>query len=275
VDLIESFAMPLPLRVIGEILGVPALYRDQFRTCVEPILTKTNPGVLHTAEIALAELLSALIERKRVEPADDVLTGLVEASDHSDPFTEYELRSAAFLLILAGYETTVNLIGNGILALLRRPDQLAALRADSSPMPGVIEELLRFDNLVNIATMRATTETVRIGAVEIPANQLVMIALLAANHDDEEFDDPDRLDITRTPNKHLAFGHGIHYCLGAPLARLKGQIAIERLLAKFDPITLDDDAGLRYRNSVLMRGLVSLPVDLGRVRTQARVDLRC
>jgi cytochrome P450 len=270
VDLIESFAMPLPLRVIGEVLGVPALYRDQVRTCVESILTNTNPDVLHTAEIALAELLSALIERKRVEPADDVLTGLVEASDHSDPFTEYELRSAAFLLILAGYETTVNLIGNGILALLRRPDQLAALRADSSLMPGVIEELLRFDSPVNIATMRATTETVRIGAVEVPANQLVMIALLAANHDDEEFDDPDRLDITRTPNKHLAFGHGIHYCLGAPLARLEGQIAIEHLLAKFDPITLDDDAGLRYRNSVLMRGLVSLPVHLGRVSTQAR-----
>ena len=275
VDLIESFAMPLPLRVISEMLGVPAAYRNQFRACVEPILTSTNPDVLRTTEIELAELLSALIERKRMEPADDVLTGLVEASDHSDRFTEYELQSTAFLLILAGYETTVNLIGNGVLALLRRPDQLAALRADSSLLPGVIEELLRYDSPINISTVRATTEPVCVGAVEIPANQLVMVALLAANHDDEEFDDPERLDIARTPNKHLAFGHGIHYCLGAPLARLEGRIAIARLLARFDPITLDDEAGLRYRNSVLMRGLVSLPVSLGRVKTLARVDLRC
>jgi cytochrome P450 len=275
VDLIDSFAMPLPLRVISEMLGVPAVYRDQFRSCVEPILTSTNPDVLRTAEIELAELLSALIERKRVEPADDVLAGLIEASDHGERFTEYELQSTAFLLILAGYETTVNLIGNGILALLRRPDQLASLRADSSLLPGAIEEFLRFDSPVNISTVRATTETVRVGAVDIPANQLVMIALLAANHDDEEFDGPDRLDITRAPNRHLAFGHGIHYCLGAPLARLEGQIAIARLLAKFDPMTLDDESGLRYRNSVLMRSLVSLPVHLRRVRTQVRVDLRC
>jgi cytochrome P450 len=159
--------------------------------------------------------------------------------------------------------------------LLRRPDQLASLRADSSLLTGAIEEFLRFDSPVNISTVRATTETVRVGAVDIPANQLVMIALLAANHDDEEFDDPHRLDITRAPNRHLAFGHGIHYCLGAPLARLEGQIAIARLLARFDPITLDDEAGLRYRNSALMRGLVSLPVHLRRVRTQVRVDLRC
>jgi cytochrome P450 len=275
VDLMESLAMPLPLRVISEMLGVPADYGDEFRACVEPILTVTNPDVMHAAEVALAELLSALIDRKRGAPADDVLTGLVEASDHSDRFTEYELVSTAFLLILAGYETTVNLIGNGVLALLRQPDQVAALRADPSLLPGAVEEFLRFDSPINISTVRVTTENVRVGAVEIPANQLVMIALLGANHDDEQFDDPDRLDITRTPNKHLAFGHGIHYCLGAPLARLEGQIAFERLLAKFDPITLDDEASLRYRNSVLMRGLVSLPVHLGRVRTQARVDLRC
>jgi cytochrome P450 len=275
VDLIESLAMPLPLRVVSEMLGVPAAHGKDFRACVEPILTSTNPDVLRTAEIALAELLSALIERKRAQPADDVLTGLVEASDHTDRFTECELLSTAFLLILAGYETTVNLIGNGVLALLRHPYQLAALRADSSLLPGAIEEFLRFDSPINISTVRASTENVRVGAVEIPANQLVMIALLGANHDGAEFEDPDRLDVTRTPNRHLAFGHGVHYCLGAPLARLEGEIAVERLLAKFDPIRLDDGATLKYRNSILMRGLVSLPVRLGRVRTSGRVHLRC
>jgi cytochrome P450 len=275
VDLIESLAMPLPLRVMGEMLGIPAADGNEFRSCVEPILTNTNPDVLRTAEMALAEMLTDLIERKRAEPADDVLTGLVEASDHTDRFTEYELLSTAFLLILAGYETTVNLVGNGVLALLRHPDQLAALRADSSLLPGAIEEFLRYDSPINISTVRATTETVRVGAVEIPANQLVMIALLGANHDGAEFEDPDRLDVTRTPNRHLAFGHGVHYCLGAPLARLEGEIAIERLLAKFDPIRLADGDGLRYRNSILMRGLVSLPVRLDRVKTPGRVHLRC
>jgi cytochrome P450 len=264
VDLVEAFAMPLPLRVISEMLGVPSADAAAFRACVEPMLTKTDADDLHDAELALVELLSALIEHKRTSPADDVLTSLVHASDDSDGFTEEELLSTAFLLILAGYETTVNLIGNGIVALLRQPEQLAALRADLSLFPGAIEEFLRFDSPINISTVRVTTEDVHLDGVDIPADELVMIALLAANRDTEQFDDPDVLDVTRKPNVHLAFGHGIHYCLGAPLARLEGQIAIQRLLATFDRITLDAAAVPRYRKSFLMRGLVSLPVHVHR-----------
>lgn len=264
VDLVEAFAMPLPLRVISEMLGVPSADAVGFRACVEPMLTKTDTDDLREAELALAELLSALIEHKRTSPADDVLTSLVHASDDSDGFTEEELLSTAFLLILAGYETTVNLIGNGIVALLRQPEQLAPLRADPSLLPGAIEEFLRFDSPINISTVRVTTEDVHLDGVDIPADELVMIALLAANRDAEQFDDPDVLDITRKPNAHLAFGHGIHYCLGAPLARLEGRIAIQRLLATFDRITLDADTVPRYRKSFLMRGMVSLPVHVHR-----------
>jgi len=263
-DLVEAFAMPLPLRVISEMLGVPPADAVGFRACVEPMLTKTDPKDLRDAELALAELLSALIEHKRTSPADDVLTSLVQASDDGDGFTEEELLSTAFLLILAGYETTVNLIGSGIVALLRQPGQLAALRADPSLLPGAIEEFLRFDSPINISTVRVTAEDVHLDGVDIPADSLVMIALLAANRDAEQFEDPDVLDITRKVNGHLAFGHGIHYCLGAPLARLEGQVAIQRLLDTFDRITLDADVALRYRKSFLMRGLVSLPVNVHR-----------
>src|SRR5665213_2951475 len=173
-----------------------------------------------------------------------------------------ELLSTAYLLILAGYETTVNLIGNGVLALLHNPSQLAALRDDLWLTPSAVEEFLRFESPLNTATMRFTTESVLVGDVEIPAGQLVLIALLGANHDSRQFDDPDRLEVAREPNPHLAFGHGIHHCLGAPLARLEGEIAIGRLLARFDRITLDDNIILRYRNSTLMRGLTALPVRL-------------
>lgn len=266
VDLIEDFAMPLPLRVIGEMLGVPPADSAAFRACVEPILTTTDPAELRTAEQALTDLLSALIDLKRTSPADDVLTGLVRASAGNDHFTENELLSTAFLLILAGYETTVNLLGNGILSLLRHPEQLTAVRAGPALLPSAVEEFLRVDSPINIATVRATTERIRLGVVEIPADELVMIALQAANRDEQQFEDPDVLNVSRSPNPHLAFGHGIHHCLGAPLARLEARLAIGRLLATFDEITLNTDDELRYRGSILVRGLVSLPVHVRRRR---------
>jgi cytochrome P450 len=144
--------------------------------------------------------------------------------------------------------------------LLHNPSQLATLRADLSLLPSAVEEFLRFESPLNLATVRFSTETVQVGEVEIPAGQLVFVALLAANHDARRYDHPDRLDVTRNPNPHLAFGHGIHHCLGAPLARLEGEIAIGRLLTRFERITLDRDAVVRYRSSTLMRGLTALPV---------------
>jgi cytochrome P450 len=262
VDLMTSYAVQLPLGVIGRLLGVPPEDRDRFRVHVEPLLTSTDSAELSQAENALIDLLNALIAQKRELPADDLLSALVHASDVDDALSPDELLSTAYLLILAGYETTVNLIGNGVLALLHNPSQLDAVRADPSLMPTAVEEFLRFDSPLNTATMRFTTEAVRVGDVEIPEGQLVLIALLGANHDGRQFDDPDRLDVTRAANPHLAFGHGIHHCLGAPLARLEGEIAIGRLLARFDRITLDDNIILQYRSSTLMRGLTALPVRL-------------
>lgn len=266
VDLMQSYAVALPLGVIGRLLGVPSDDRDRFRLHVEPLLTSTDPAELTTAEKALIDLLTALIAHKRTTPADDLLSALVHASEVDDGLSFDELLSTAYLLILAGYETTVNLIGNGVLALLHNPSQLAALRADPSLMPSAVEEFLRFESPLNTATMRFTTEAVRVGDVEIPAGQLVLVALLGANHDSRQFEDPDRLDVTRAPNPHLAFGHGIHHCLGAPLARLEGEIAIGRLLTRFERITLDPNIILQYRNSTLMRGLTALPVRLREYR---------
>ncbi len=266
VDLMQSYAVPLPLQVISELLGVPAEDRDNFRMRVEPLLTSTDPAELSAAETGLADLLAALIGRKRRQPADDLLSALVHASDVDDRLSFDELVSTAYLLILAGYETTVNLIGNGVLALLHNPSQLAALRADPSLMPSAVEEFLRFESPLNMATLRFSTESVRIGEVEIPAGQPVLVALLAANHDARQYDDPDHLDVTRTRNPHLAVGHGIHHCLGAPLARLEGDIAIGRLLNRFERITMDDNIILQYRNSTLMRGLTALPARLREYR---------
>ena len=200
---------------------------------------------------------------KRERPADDLLTALAGVFRRWRSAVRRRAVGTAYLLILAGYETTVNFIGNGILALLRNPAQLASLRAEPSGLSSAVEEFLRFESPLNIATTRVTTVPVRIGEVEVPADEFVMIALVAANRDLHQFDEPDRLNIARNPNAHLAFGHGIHYCLGAPLARLEGEIALGRLLARFESITLDDTARLQYRNSTLMRGLQALPVRLG------------
>ena len=263
VDLMDFFAAPLPMRVIGELLGVPVADADNFRAGVEPVLTTTDRDELRSAMAALTALLGHLIASKRDRPGDDLLSALVAVSDDGDQLSEAELLATAYLLILAGYETTVNLIGNGILALLQNPTQLEMLRANPSCLPDAVEEFLRFDSPLNIATLRYTTEAILVGEVAIPSGEFVVIALLAANHDPDKFDEPDRLDVNRNPNAHLAFGHGIHYCLGAPLARLEAQIALGRLLDRFDRITLDNTATLQYRPSTLMRGLTALPVRLG------------
>jgi cytochrome P450 len=264
VDLMKSFARPLPIMVISALLGVPAADRDNFQAWIEPLVATATPDEVQGAHDTLRGYLGGLIAEKRTKPTDDLLSALVNVSEDSDRLSEDELLSMLFLLIVAGYETTVNLIGNAVLALVQNPAQVAALRADPALLPGAVEEFLRFESPLNVATTRFSTEPVQVGEVEIPAGELVLIALLAANHDCAQFPDPDRLDVTRRVNPHLAFGHGIHYCVGAPLARLEGEIALERLLRWFTAITLDPDAGpLTYRASTLMRGLHTLPVRLG------------
>jgi cytochrome P450 len=264
VDLIGAYALPLPITVICELLGVPEADRDRFREWTLTTVSDTTPEVLAEHSRQLAAYFTALIEDKRARPGDDLMSQLVQVSDGGDQLSPGELLGTGYLLLAAGFETTVNLIGNGLLALLRHPGQLALLRSDPALLPGAVEEFLRYEGPVNIAPIRFTTEPVLAGGADIPAGQLVLISLLAANRDERQFTDPGRLDITRPPSGHLAFGHGIHHCLGAPLARLEGQIAIGALLRRFPDLALAGEPGesLRWRHSTRMRGLHELPVRL-------------
>jgi cytochrome P450 len=264
VDLLEAFAFPLPITVICELLGIPDQDRDDFRAWTQIILSH---GAAHqeygTAATAMAGYLTALVADKRAHPVDDLLSALITARDSGDRLTERELLGMIFLLLVAGHETTVNLIGNGMLALLLSPGEMARLRTDRSLLPGAVEELLRYTNPVNHATFRFTAEPVEIGGTLIPEQEAVLVAISSANHDPGRYPSPDRLDIGRDVGGHVAFGHGIHYCLGAPLARMEGEIAFGGLLARFPSMTLAvPTESLRWRPSTLIRGLETLPVRL-------------
>ncbi len=264
VDLIDDFAFPLPVTVICELLGVPHDDRDDFREWSSALVAAASAESVGAAAAAMSGYLRALIDAKRAAPADDMLTALIHAQEDGDELTEIELVSMAFLLLVAGHETTVNLIGNAVLALLRNPGQLAALRADPGLLPGAVEEFLRYESPVNHATLRYTAEPVEIGGTTIPAGEFVTVSLASANHDDARFGPAaDTLDVTRSAAGHMAFGHGVHFCLGAPLARLEGQIAIGGLVSHFPGMSLAiEPADLRWRNSTLLRGLEHLPVHL-------------
>jgi cytochrome P450 len=267
VDLLASFAFPLPITVICELLGVPVADQDDFRTWSATIVSDTaRPEVFQAHATAMVRYFRTLLAAKRHEPADDLLSALIAARDDGDRLTEDELVSMAFLLLVAGHETTVNLIGSGVLALLLNPAELARLRAFGSEpalIGGAVEELLRYVNPVNNATFRCAAEPVEIGGVRIGRGDPVVVALSSANRDPSRFGDPDRLDLGRDSSGHLAFGHGIHYCLGAPLARLEAEIAFSHLLARFGSIRLAVPAeSLRWRPSTLIHGLESLPVRL-------------
>jgi cytochrome P450 len=264
-DLLEAFAVPLPMRMICELLGVPEADRAVFRGWSNTLVSALPQDVLDEASAAMSDYLHELIRAKRADPAGDMLSALATVSEGGDRLTDDELVSMAFLLLAAGHETTVNLIGNGVLALLTHPAQLAALRADRSRLPNAIEEFLRYDGPINQATLRFTAEPVEIRGARIPAGEFVLVSIDSANHDGSRYPEPDALDIGRDTAGHLAFGHGIHYCLGAPLARLEGEVAFTGLLDTFDRIELAVPAEeLEWRFSVVMRGLERLPVRLGR-----------
>jgi len=265
VDLIEAFAFPLPVTVICELLGVPAADQAQFRVWSNAIVASDgDPLSFHAAGTAMFHYFSQLVAAKRVQPADDLVSALVEARDSGDSLDERELIAMLFLLLVAGHETTTNLIASGMLALLTNPAELARLRAEPSLLPGAVEELLRYANPLNHATDRFTLEPVEIGGVSIPAREWVLCVTSAANRDSARFPDADRLDVGRDAGGHVAFGHGIHYCLGAPLARLEGEIAFGALLSRFPALTLAaDPSSLRWRPSSLIHGLETLPVRLG------------
>ncbi|MEU5718126.1 cytochrome P450 [Streptomyces sp. NPDC020403] len=264
VDLMRAFAYPLPMAVICELLGVPAGDQERFQGWVPTQLSGgDDPESMAKATTELLTYLYELVESKRTTPADDLLTGLVRSSDEGKLNTK-ELVSMAFLLLVAGNETTVNLIGNGAFALLRHPDQLAALRADRSLMPGAVEEFLRYESPVNTSSLRFTTEPIEVDGVVIPKGELVVVALTSANRDESQFQNAGSLDIKRPAGANLSFGHGIHYCVGAQLARLEAQIAFDRLIERFPDIQLAaDPEELRWQPGTALRGLRSLPVTLG------------
>jgi cytochrome P450 len=264
VDLLASFAFPLPITVICELLGVPVADRDDFRAWSATIVSNTvRPEVFMADATAMVRYIRALLAAKRREPADDLLSALVMARDEGDRLRENELISMVFLLLVAGHETTVNLIASGTLALLLNPGELARMRADPALLGGAVEELLRYVNPVNHATYRFAAEPVEIGGARIGPGEPVLVVLSSANRDPARYAEPDRLDLGRDSSGHLAFGHGIHYCLGAPLARMEAEIAFAGLLERFGSMTLAVPAdSLRWRPSTLIHGLEALPVRL-------------
>jgi cytochrome P450 len=260
VDLLTELAFPLPMTVISELLGVPLADRDKFRGWSRTILLPLGtPGQAEGLQ-EMTGYLANLIAAKREEPGGDLFSALVRANEE-DRLTDEELVGTAILMVIAGHDTTVNLIANGTLALLRHPDQLRLLREDPALLPNAIEEFLRYDAPLERATPRWATEDVEIAGTPVPKGSLVSVVLGSANRDEGEFEDGERLDLARTDGRHLAFGHGIHFCLGAPLARLEGQIAIGTLLDRTSGLELAVPADeLRWRQSIVMRGLESLPV---------------
>ena len=265
VDLIEALAFPLPVTVICEMLGMPPQDHDDFRYWTQILIG--TPGVADDVFAAAAtgmfEYSTRLVASKRAHPGDDLLSALIQARDEGESLDENELLSTIFLLLAAGHDTTVNLIGTGTLALLTHPAQLAELRADPSLIPQAVEELLRYASPVNHATYRFATSDVEIGGTVIPQGDLVLVAISSANHDPGRFPAADAVDLDRDSSGHVAFGHGIHYCLGAPLARMEGEIAFGSLLERFPAIELAaPPESLRFRPGTLIRGLESLPVTL-------------
>jgi cytochrome P450 PksS len=267
-DLIRDFALPLPMIVIAEMLGVPAADRHAFHRWSKALLSAAHStwslmnAVPNT--VLFLRYLRTFIARRRAEPQGDLVSALIQAEEAGDRLSADELVAMVLLLLVAGHETTVNLIGSGMLALLEHPDQMERLRRDPGLIKPAVEELLRFTSPVETATERYAREDVTIGGVTIPRGEMVYVAVASANRDGRHFPDPDVLDITREPNKHLSFGLGAHFCLGAPLARLEGELAINALLRRLPGLRLTvAPSRLRWRRGLILRGLEALPVAFG------------
>jgi cytochrome P450 PksS len=264
-DLLSDFASPLPVTVIAELLGVPTKDRAHFRAWTVA-LTASPDGEeeqeqWRAAGMSFARYLQDLIAARRAEPGEDLVSGLVLAEEAGDRLSSEELLGMLFLLLVAGHETTTHLIANGVNALFEHPDQRALLTQRPELIGTAVEEMLRFAGSVKLATARWTIEDTEVGGQRIPAGEMVVPLLLSANRDEARFPDPDRFDITRSPNKHLAFGTGIHFCLGAPLARLEAQVAIPALLDRLPDLQLAvPTEALEWSNAFLFRSMVRMPV---------------
>jgi cytochrome P450 PksS len=264
IELVADLALPLPATVIADLLGVPSSDRRRFHRWSARIVAISSGRdmvlAVHSV-LAFMRYLRRLCAQRRTQPQDDLVTALNEAEEAGDVLSEDELLAMVFLLLVAGHETTVNLIASGTLALLQHPEQLARLRDDPASIRTAIEELLRYTSPVEMATERYARDDVALAGVAIPRGDLVLGVLGSANRDSAQFAHPDALDVVREPNRHLAFGQGAHYCLGAPLARLEGQIAIETLLRRLPDVRLARaPESLRWRRGLTLRGLETLPL---------------
>jgi cytochrome P450 len=270
VDLVTEFAFPLAITVICELLGVPAADQEVFRRWTKDFRKWTNKSAGDLADsgdarpVGLRDLLgylTELVDRRRREPADGLVDALIAARDADDRLNETELLSMLSLLLVGGFETTVNLIGNGTLALLRHPDQLALLRERPELLDSALEEMIRYDGSFETATWRFPLEAIEVAGTRIEKGHPVLLSLASANRDPARFSTPDRFDVARAENGHVGFGRGAHFCLGAPLARLESRIAFEGLLRKLPDLTLAVPMEkLRWMRSLTIRGLESLPV---------------
>jgi cytochrome P450 len=264
-DLMADFANVLPVKVIADMLGVPREKYATFKDWSDRIIASGNnpPGAPTTPDQvaaidALVDFFREEIEHRRREPGADLVSALVAAHDDAEALSMPEVLSFLALLLIAGNETTTNLIGNGTLALMRNPDQLELLRKQPELLEGAIEEMLRYDGPVQ-STARFPSQAVELGGVEIPGGGIVVVVLAAANRDPAQFPDPDRFDITRAPNDHLAFGEGIHFCMGAPLARMEARIAFGEMLVRFPNLRMKEPARpIEYKGSYFLRGLQAL-----------------
>ncbi|BCJ50479.1 cytochrome P450 [Actinoplanes sp. NBRC 14428] len=265
IDLVEAVAMAVPIAVIGELLGVPRAAHDDLRRWNRTLTSvDSEPPEKYQAYMASLDYFKKLIAEKvgGQDDADDLINAMIDP-DGEERFSEFELLSTIFLVMNAGYETTANLISSSVYALLKHPGQLAELRGDAGLIPNAVEEFLRYESPLNLSTLRYTTEPVEIGDTVVPAGEVVFLALASANRDPDRFPEPDRLDIRRNAAAHLSFGHGIHHCVGAPLARLEGEIVLGRLLERFPRWEAAEPLEqLNWRYTLQFRGLERLPVRL-------------
>jgi alkylhydroperoxidase family enzyme len=273
---VSTLAFPLPFTVICELLGVPEAERAQlgrqFSRLLVPTTTAAEYAEAKKASDEVVGMLEGLVAAKESDPDDDLVSALISARDGEERLSSQELLSTIFQLMVAGHDTTASLIGNSVAALLRNPEQLSTLRSHPGNIPAAIEEFLRYDAPVPHSTFRYSVEPVTIAGVTIPTGAQVIICMAAANRDEAKYADPESLDVNRAVTRHLAFGHGIHFCLGAPLARLEGRIALESLLRRFPHLTLavaSERLRWSHGDGLVLRGLSELPVIPGPARSRA------
>ena len=263
-DLMKSYALPLPLTIIAELLGIPTEARSRLHALTRSSLsTSSLIGMLRSIpdQRLLIRLLRKLIAERRTQPQDDMITALAQAEEAGDKLSEWELVATITLLLVAGYETTVNLIGSGALALLENAAERQRFVQDPALVESGIEELLRYTSPLDVSSQRFAREDLTIDSVNIKQGEMVVAVLGSANHDESQFSNPEALDLARAPNRHVAFGQGVHFCVGAPLARLEAEIALMTLFRRFPVLRLGAaPQSLRWRKSLIVRGLEELPV---------------